>query len=109
MLLLLILMYLFSVYYLLILSINYKIYSFILLDLIFICVQKKTIFFKHMMRFSDCPEIVCNSSIRWISGNPKILFQIVPIAWVVIVDLIQNFPISIMEIRSIMDFCLWLP
>jgi hypothetical protein len=26
-----------------------------------------------------------------------------------IMDIIEDFPISIMEISSIMDFCLWLP
>ncbi len=31
----------------------------------------------HMMRYSDCREIVCISSMRWISGNPKTPFQIV--------------------------------
>ena len=57
-----------------------------------------------MMRYSDSLEIVCISDIRRISGNLKTLLQTVLIVEVVIVDLIQNFPISTMEIRSIMDF-----
>ncbi len=63
----------------------------------------------HMMRYSDCREIVSISGIRWISGNLKIPFQIVLIFYLLIVHLFRNFPVSMMDIMFIRDFSLWLP